>query len=134
MITYLLRHRSVTATLFFLALFAILWFSFARLTPGMQVNMKTSGFRIDYLLHAMAYFALMVLFALWQHTWLSSNYRWIVVAFIGLLLASGTELGQAFIPSRAVNPYDLLANAGGLMAGVCMSLIISRRHKYNINN
>lgn len=132
MITYLLRHRTVTATLFFLAFFAILWFSFTQTTPDMRIETDTSNFRMDYLLHAIAYFGLMVLFGIWQHKWLCTIRQWVATIFLGLLMAGGTELGQAFVPSRTVNPFDLLANCGGLLGGLLFSYLLIRRNKETI--
>lgn len=127
MTLFFLRHKKITAILFFVALFSILWFSFTQSAPTMKVNTQDISFRLDYLLHALAYFVLMVLFVVWQFAWLSAAKRWIVVIALGVLLAAGTELGQMFLPTRSVNPYDLLANVGGLSLGVLISLTHIRR-------
>jgi len=82
-------------------------------------NIHVLSFRLDYLLHALVFIPL---FPLWRWGWPHHN-AWMVL-FAGLLLAVATEAVQLYIPYRAYNINDLLANAAGVLLGVLVALVI----------
>jgi VanZ family protein len=55
------------------------------------------------------------------------RYRLIFGLVIGLMLAVGTELGQALVPSRDTSLYDFLADLAGLCFGVLAYVILYRQ-------
>lgn len=77
-------------------------------------------FRLDYFLHFIAYTGFYLLFIIKKykfHIQFSKMYQRKFIAFT-ILLACGTELLQLFIKSRTFNPFDLIANLSGILAGL----------------
>ncbi len=69
-------------------------------------------FRLDYLLHALMFIPLVVL---WRLSF-PKHHLWIVLAG-GLVLASAMEGIQYLLPYRAWNINDLLGNGVGVLLG-----------------
>lgn len=84
-------------------------------------NIHVLSFRLDYLLHALVFIPL---FPLWRWGWPHHN-AWMVL-FAGLLLAVATEAVQIYIPYRAYNINDLLANAAGVLVGVMLFFLLTK--------
>ncbi len=77
--------------------------------------------RLDYLLHALVFIPL---FPLWR--WGLSHHNAWMVLFAGLLLAIMTEAVQRYLPYRAYNINDLLANAAGVLVGVLLFFLMNK--------
>ena len=87
--------------------------------------------RLDYILHFCAFFGFFVL--LWLLTVLKtpvtiSDFR--KLFFVAVLLSTGTEIIQSFLPYRTFNPLDLLSNLSGVLLGA----IFFRLHQIFISN
>lgn len=87
--------------------------------------------RLDHLLHVAAYFLICMYYLFGQRKGLilfkkHSLYKFILLI---LLLATVTEVVQLWVPARAFNPFDLLANVVGLMIGVMIIKIKEGRRK-----
>ncbi len=83
-------------------------------------NIHMLSFRLDYLLHALVFIPL---YPLWRWGWPHHN-AWMVL-FAGLLLAIVIEAVQIYIPYRAYNINDLLANAAGVLLGVILFFLLN---------
>ena len=82
------------------------------------------NFRIDYMLHLIAYMSLSVLFMLWRiEIFLNKKYAYILLFLVlGVIFSFVTELVQKYIPGRTFNPIDFYYNVVGILSG---GLIIS---------
>ena len=91
---------------------------------------------LDHLLHFTAY----LLICLYYLAGMKLGYRLFstkpLFKFIiaVLLLAAVTEVVQLWVPARAFNPFDLVANVAGLAAGVGVIWIHNRRTKTSAGN
>lgn len=81
-------------------------------------NTTVIGFRLDYLLHALMFLPLMMLWRLgFPH-----HPFWLILVG-GILIAAGMEALQYLLPYRAYNVNDMLGNGtGALMGGVLVRL------------
>ena len=92
------------------------------LIPGMGISHAEIGrfsFRADYLLHAMAFFGIVSIFALARRhdILIFKKYGWMKLVVLCLVLGVAIELIQRYIPGRAFNQYDLLSNLLGFTVG-----------------
>lgn len=76
--------------------------------------------RLDHLLHLTAYFLICMYYLIGQCKGLTLFNKDSLRKFIILMLLLGTvtEIIQLWIPSRAFNVFDLLANVSGLLIGL----------------
>ncbi len=44
-----------------------------------------------------------------------------------LLIITGTEVVQLWVPERSFNPYDIASNATGLVLGLAVIVLLRRR-------
>ncbi len=51
---------------------------------------------------------------------------------LGLLLALGTEFGQAFLPVRNMSFYDLIADVAGLSVALLLSVFVYYRNPFGL--
>ena len=87
-------------------------------------NTYIISIRLDYLLH----FAIFLpwIFLLWKVTGVSykSNfYKTVLYVLLGLAFAAATEMIQYFLPYRAFNINDMIANGLGILIGSVFFLI-----------
>ncbi len=87
-------------------------------------NTYIISIRLDYLLH----FAIFLpwIFLLWKVTGVSykSNfYKTVLYVLLGLAFAAATEMIQYFLPYRAFNINDMIANGLGMLIGSVFFLI-----------
>ena len=102
----------------------ILYMTFA---PGAAVDLTHPGgipFRLDYVLHLVAYFMLYA----WFFLTVQSGKPALKPVFLGyiviIVLGAGTELVQIYVPWRAFNIFDLMYNiAGILIAGITFRIL-----------
>jgi len=94
-----------------------------------HLGMWSVDIRLDHLLHFGAYFLVALYFGVGSRLGFVLFKKRPVWQFIGwvLLLASVTEVVQLFVPTRAFNPVDWLANVTGLAAGLAATHIGTRQ-------
>ena len=102
-----------------------LWISalfIGALIPGLGIAQAELGgfsFRADYVLHAVAFFGIVAIFALAHHRgiYIFKQNGWIKLVVLCFCLGVSIELIQRYIPGRAFNLYDLLSNLVGFTTG-----------------
>jgi glycopeptide antibiotics resistance protein len=112
-----------------IAIMAVFPFSAADL--GAMNKVYVLSFRLDHLLHVVAFVPLYPLGA-----WLFQPVSWkdrVYLLFWGLLIAFAAEFVQYFIAFRAYNPADLISNLAGVVVGAIVyfgysSLVVPRRN------
>lgn len=87
-------------------------------------------FRVDYLLHALAFMVLPILVFLATKNRLWNKTGFILLG-ISLLLAVGTEFMQLLVSGRTFNPFDITSNIAGIAIGILIAIIAA---KYNNRN
>ncbi len=98
---------------------------------GLQdVTIFEKEFRIDYLLHALAFMVLPILVFLASKNRLWSKTGFILLG-ISLLLAVGTEFMQLLVSGRTFNPLDITSNIVGLVIGILAALLANKFYKRN---
>ena len=98
---------------------------------GLQdVTIFEKEFRIDYLLHALAFMVLPILVFLASKNRLWSKTGFILLG-ISLLLAVGTEFMQLLVSGRTFNPFDMTSNIVGLVIGILAALLANKFYKRN---
>jgi glycopeptide antibiotics resistance protein len=98
---------------------AIMVLSVVAINSNKQINLSSTwvlSIRSDYLLHTLLFIPWMVLIS-WRWNKMKGAGFFIKAMGAGLLLATVSEVIQLFIPARAFNPVDLLANCIGIMIG-----------------
>jgi VanZ family protein len=126
----ILRNKKTFAFLFWIWLFAILYFTFMPNSPKMTVDYKKETFRLDYLLHFFVYLSLSVLFFLWRANNLF-KLQFKEIAFyltIGILICGLSEYIQIYIPGRSFNLNDFYFNIAGIIVGVIAPKMILRNN------
>lgn len=81
-------------------------------------NITVISLRLDYLLHALMFFPLMVLWCLG----FPNHPLWLILA-CGILIGAGMEGLQYLLPYRAYNVNDMLGNAAGALMGWVMTVL-----------
>lgn len=82
---------------------------------------------IDKVLHFAGFFVIFIVCARFLRTFMPGFRAGIPLLLLALaVVAAGDEAGQAFSPTRSVEPADLLAGMCGLAAGVCWVIRGSR--------
>ena len=84
-----------------------------------DATIKDIQFRLDYILHFLAYFTLTCSYFLWKRDKFKLKIFIVILVYFlfSLLLATGTELIQMIIPGRTFNPVDIYANITGTILG-----------------
>ena len=108
-----LRYSTVWSLLGWMLVFIVIAVS---LLPGPAVVYYSL---IDKIGHAFSYCLLMVWFAgLYTRRW------HVVIAFALVAQSAVLELIQARLPYRSFDTMDLLANTGGIVVGLMLSLLV----------
>ena len=97
-----------------------------------QVSIFEKELRIDYILHAMAFSALPILVFLATRTLMWSR-TGIVLLFISLGFAVGTEYMQLLISGRTYNPLDIASNISGLIVGLTIAILTKKFGKRKLS-
>ena len=123
------KRSVVFKYLFWIWLILILSVSSIPDLPGPELTTEDTLFRLDYLIHLIEYFFLVMFFLFWQG---SKVYRisksFVLFTIIGvLLIATLDEFHQMWIPGRTFNPVDMYANYTGIVIGFLFSFIILAR-------
>ena len=115
--------------LFFSWLTALLVLTYYPDLPDIKVRIRDEWFRTDYLGHAGFYAVLMLLFLLWHKFRRGALGRvfllWATLG--GIAFSALTEATQYFVPGRSVNPFDLMYNCLGIIAGSFVYLLLYNR-------
>jgi VanZ family protein len=93
------------------------------------LGLKSFHIRLDHLLHFAVYFLICIYYLAGQLKGLSLFRTRSLLKFIILiiLLATITELVQLWVPERAFNPMDWVANVAGVVIGVG-TIAMAQRH------
>jgi VanZ family protein len=119
--------RHLFSSLFFTWLAALLVLTYYPDLPDIKVRIRDEWLRTDYLGHLGFYAVLMLLFLLWQKGRRGSLGKGFLLwaAAGGAALGALTEATQYFIPGRSVNPFDLMYNCLGIIAGILVYLLVN---------
>lgn len=87
-----------------------------------NLGLESLQIRLDHLLHFSIYFMICIYYLAGLRKGLllftvDSLKKFVLLI---LILATGTELLQLWVPDRAFNVFDLLANIAGMVAGVAV--------------
>jgi VanZ family protein len=96
-----------------------------------HINLLAFNLRLDHLLHLAAYFLICMYFLVGQIKGfkLFENHSLGKFIAVTLLLATVTEFVQLWVPTRAFNVLDWVANVAGIVLGVVIIKIKDRRSK-----
>ena len=100
------------------------------LIPGMgvgSIEIDSFSFRADYLLHALAFFGIVAIFAMARRNEvvIFKRFAWTKLILLCIFLGLTIEVLQHFIPGRTFNPIDMLFNLVGLTVGLLFFYIPS---------
>ncbi len=111
----------VTANTFrWLFVVSLLVTTIACLLPGDHINPNVGQF--DKWLHGLAWCA--IAFCSTSALALHARARWLAIALFSW--SFGVELAQHFVPMRAFEWADLLANGGGVLVGISLARSLRR--------
>ena len=113
------QTKKIFAILFFLWLSMLLILTYYPNFPELKVRIRYEWFRLDYIGHFGFYMILVALFIIWQNGYRQKVPGKLLLLTMtgGLVLAALTELTQLLIPGRTMNPFDLMYNCLGILAG-----------------
>lgn len=116
--------------LFYLYTLFLILLSVLPINSGSAINhIFVVSIRLDYLLHCLVYIPLVAFTWIDKEiisTWTVKAFGWIMAL---LLFAAITEWIQYFLPYRAFNINDLLANALGVALGIIVLTLVHLRLK-----
>ena len=121
-------RKRIARIAFLLYLAAVLFLCFGKFSDMSAMPEQFFGFNIDKVAHFLMFLPFPILFYMAFH-WKTRNVRHSLllalgILAIGVLLASGTELVQFFIPYREANLGDLLADVLALCTSSALILPI----------
>jgi len=87
------------------------------------VSLSEFDFRLDYLLHFIAYFIIGIAAAL------AYKPNWKVLLLL-IIFAMAEEGHQYWIPNRTFNPMDLMYDMIGLLSGIGLVYFVKRKQKF----
>jgi VanZ family protein len=119
--------------IFWLGYFALL--IQACIPIGGNLNTQEIGHtvRLDYFLHFLVFLSVSLYFTIGRHFGLHIFETKPQLKFYTSLfgLAVCTELIQLFVPDRAFNIWDLMANAGGIAVGLGFTFLMKSNQRTN---
>jgi len=102
-------------------------------TSDMTEVVGIGGFklRLDYWLHLGAYFGVAFLLIIWRiNDLVEKRLSFVFLTFLACIsYAYITEIIQFFIPSRAYNIYDFVANASGVILAYLLFILFKEKLK-----
>ena len=115
--------------IFWTGYFAVLITTFLPVAGELnKINIGPDAFhiRLDHLLHLFVYFLICMyfLFGVRKGITLFEKNSLRKFVLLILLLATVTEVVQLWVPERAFNPMDLLANLSGILIGVGVIMMV----------
>lgn len=111
--------KKLLAFLFFTWLAALLALTYWPNLHDVEVKVGDEWWRTDYLGHFGFYLLLVLFFLVWQRARgkeVTSNYI-LMVALAGVAFGAITEFTQQLTPGRSLNPFDMMYNCLGVVAG-----------------
>jgi len=118
--------RNILAAIFFSWLAALLILTYY---PNLtEMNDRNGWFRTDYLGHFGFYAVLVFFYLLWQaarRDGISGTYI-LQVSLAGIAFGAFTEISQQLIPGRSLNPFDMIYNCLGIIAGAVVFMVLRR--------
>lgn len=90
-----------------------------------SVEVNSISFRIDYILHGLAFFILPII-AYLANGDRKRPFLWYAFIVFSVILALSIEFIQQLVPGRVFNPLDILSNFIGLASGFIVVLIYRR--------
>jgi VanZ family protein len=101
-----------------------------------KIHVRTINFhiRLDHLLHLLIYFLICIYFYVGQRNGLILFRDHSLVKFLAFIifLATVTEVVQIWVPYRAFNPMDWVANISGVIIGLIFINLLSRKKVISI--
>lgn len=130
------KRRRTARLLFLLYLAAVLYLCFGQFSSLSGFTRSILGFRADKVVHFLMFFPFPILFYM-AFGW-STRKPWhslllvLFILLVGSLTAAGTELVQDFIPYRASDRIDFLADFLALSCSAIITFLIdldkTKRH------
>ncbi len=93
-----------------------------------SVEVSTKSYRVDYVLHGLAFFILPII-AYLANGEMERPYLWYAFIVFSIILALSIEFIQQLVPGRVFNPLDILANFIGLAFGFSLVLVYRKIRK-----
>jgi len=123
--------QNVYRTLFWIGYLAVLITTFIPIKGTLNkitFGLESFQIRLDHLLHFAFYFLICMYFLAGQRRELILFNSKPLLKFILLIfiLATVTELVQLWVPERAFNPLDWMANVAGIVVGVGIIKVTER--------
>lgn len=117
---FILKNKKLFAILFWIWVAIIIYFTVVPSNPELKIDIKEKSFRLDYMMHFIAYFGLSILYLFWKaDNLLNVKLKYLIFFLVTALLLSGIgEYIQTYIPGRTFNPVDFYSNAAGIIAGI----------------
>ena len=119
-----LLFKRVIFFTYILAIIVVAVFPFSAAGVGAMNQVYVLSFRLDHLLHLVAFVPLYPL-----GIWLFKPIRWkgrVYLLMAGLVIASLAEFIQYFIDYRAYNPADLISNLAGVLLGAIIMFMVKK--------
>ncbi len=113
-------------SLFFIVATTIALLSLISLNLNRTEKIANISFRLDYLLHFLAYFALALFFILWKHKGKKEKKFYVLLISFGIFFSIFFEIIQIFIPGRVFNPLDSLFNLIGFVVSIAGYFILKK--------
>jgi VanZ family protein len=119
-------------TIFWIGYFAVLITTFLPVAGKLNrvdIDLDAFHIRLDHLLHFFVYFliGMYYLFGIRKGITLFEKNSLLIFILLILLLATVTEAVQLWVPERAFNPVDWIANVAGVVIGV-VTIMLAQRH------
>jgi len=108
--------------LFYVYLILLFAGSVLPFNPNRKTGIPDFEFRLDYVLHLLAFLVLGTLIRIWEQPFKPSASN---LSF-GLFLCFFLEGIQYFLPYRAFNPWDLFYNLTGLGLGILLAFFYQK--------
>jgi VanZ family protein len=123
--------KTIYRTIFWLGYTTVLAASFITLKNDLHkitFDVISFKFHLDQVLHTVVYFLICMYFLAGKHYGLTlfkdNSIKWFLP--VVLFLATFTEVVQLFVPSRAFNVFDMLANVIGVGVGLMVMWLVGR--------
>ena len=119
-----LLFKRVIFFTYILAIIVVAVFPFSAAGVGAMNQVYVLSFRLDHLLHLLAFVPLYPL-----GVWLFSPQQWqnsLYLLLISLFIAATAEYIQYFIAYRAYNPADLISNLAGVLLGAIIIFMVKK--------
>jgi len=123
---FILKNKKLFAIMFWIWVAVITYFTVVPSNPEMKVEIHERSFRLDYIMHFIAYFGLSMLYLFWKaDNFLNVKLKYLIFFLVTALFLSGLgEYIQTYIPGRTFNPVDFYSNAAGIIAGIVVPKLV----------